>query len=385
MPKLDPTYNRCDYFLELKGRQCSMQRRKGQKFCSEHMVYEMSEGKDRVPCPLDPNHSVWKKDIKRHLRKCNARPKQQEVWHEQGLNTMLRGAEPFTSFTDTGNEHEWMTSLEAYMAQMPPLELRVERHEGLDSWFEGKEKTKHVEQQSLLVGHLRAKKMLSRDNFYMEFGCGKGELSRSINACLLHESKYSERDPTTFGFGLIDRGTNRLKADARIGNDCGEDRKPIIKRTKMDIEHLNLDKFLDSVKPEKLVGISKHLCGAATDLTLKLLFNSTYDIGLLVAMCCRHVCDYRQLLPESQRYLAEHGFGNSESFDWLKKVVPWAVSNLAPEKEALGLAARRLIDESRLRAVEKQCPGRALLFMYTNKDVTRENLCLCIDPPLSIH
>ena len=106
---------------------------------------------------------------------------------------------------------------------------------------------------------------------------------------------------------------------------------------------------------------------AATDLTLKLILNSTLLLndqfgGALIAMCCRHVCSLEQLLPQSRKYLHDHGFTTVQSFNVLKKLVSWAVDKRTHKKmvylvsihikEEIGLKARRLIDESRVHALK---------------------------------
>lgn len=77
-----------------------------------------------------------------------------------------------------------------------------------------------------------------------------------------------------------------MKADSKIVQDCENvTLTPQIKRSKIDIKDLNLDKFISDLKIDKVVGISKHLCGAATDLTLKLILNSSILIITNLEVC----------------------------------------------------------------------------------------------------
>lgn len=398
--------NRCEHYLEHKKRQCAMQRKAGQRFCSEHMAYENTDGdldtkQRRIPCPLDPKHSIWELDLEAHLKKCNAKPAEvHEAWYKKNFNTTYGDdvvAKTENSKTNDETFDKVVKIIEQFSETVEPLVEKQESHPGLDSWLEGKKNQKHILQQLSLIGSMRGKGLLSSSSFYVEFGCGKGELSRAVNACVIHDEKALS---PFYGFGLIDRGSNRMKMDSKIIKDCEEmglATMPKIKRTKIDIEHLDLDKFLESEKPEHVVGISKHLCGMATDLTLKLLLHSSvFDHGtfkgLLVAMCCRHVCLYSQLLPESRNYLAQHGIENELDFVALRRIVTWAVCGkrednagfdkggiLAERGEALGLVARRLIDESRVHAARMAMPGyKVELFRYTDKAVTLENNCICI-------
>lgn len=437
--------NQCEFYLVNKQRRCAMQRKKNRRFCSEHILYDDTEAAtevkgDRVACPLDPKHSVWVKDLESHLKKCNAKPVEStEVWFEKNRNSKLRG--PLASEEDTelgkhideenrtangqkdhnsgeidrqkieeegqnASEREilakYIELLRQYNESIEPMPENILEHGGLEHWHEKKENRKHITQQSSLVGQLKQAGLLAPTMFYVEFGCGKAELSRTVNACILHDYKTTKESQShVYGYGLIDRGVNRMKMDNKIIRDCEEATtqhklKPTVKRSRIDIEHLNLDKFLESASPEAVVGISKHLCGVATDLTLKLIFNSTLleskFQGLVVAMCCRHACNYDQLLPGSKAYLAQHGIRNSEDFKHLKVIVTWAVcgpggddsshvSGLSyAERERVGLIARRMIDESRVFAINKLVGSHfnVQLFKYAHHSTTLENSCLRI-------
>ncbi|RLV91643.1 tRNA:m [Spathaspora sp. JA1] len=407
--KEKPARLQCEYYLPKKNRRCGMTRKKDQRFCSEHMIHE--DNQERIPCPLDPSHTVWTKDLQTHLKKCNARPKH-DPWYELDMNASLNNS------TEEKFEHEDLTEEELfakYIAilkslQFTPLDVKVSTHQGLTSRLEISSRQKHALQQSSLIGNLKSMGLLNPECFYIEFGCGKGELSRFVNLCIL-EDYQTQKDTEKYGFGFIDRGVNRLKQDNRILNDCKDSLQPKLKRTRIDIKDLNLDKFIDDIQPSKIVSISKHLCGAATDLTLKSLLNSniisndTFG-GVLIAMCCRHVCSYDQLLPQSRQYLYDNGFKTVESFDVLKKLVSWAVSKVRPgetkseeniedasaakedvkygvnpkERESIGLIARRLIDESRKYALTEILGEKyhVDIFKYIDSDTTLENVALAI-------
>lgn len=403
---IDP--NRCEFIIVNKKRRCGMMRQKGERFCLDHLKQELTDkdkiNQERIPCPLDPKHSVWAKELEVHLKKCNARPKEShEYWYQQHFNTHIIG---YAKDNDNGGskvqvleeQNEQILShviekLKIYGKNFTPIEERIKQHRGLDSWVESKYNKKHILQQSSLAGLLDESQLLSADNFYVEFGCGKAELSRTINACILSETIGSKQTYNSYGYGFIDRGTNRMKTDSKILTDCSDSvLSPIIKRSRIDIEHLVIDKFLESVNPSAVVGISKHLCGVATDLTLKCLLNLSTTLanfkGLVVAMCCRHACNYNQLLPESKSYLKDNGIEDETMFNVLKKVVTWAVCGTMTEqkvtsdlqeREKLGFIARTIIDNSRVYAINKSMPGfQAELLRYVKTDVTLENHCLRI-------
>lgn len=130
---------------------------------------------------------------------------------------------------------------------------------------------------------------------YIEFGAGRGELSNYL--------KIAIDDHGTATFVLVDRTPSRNKFDNAI---LGlEQIKSLVKRHTMDIKDLvlaevpelrrdvtatqrepplkeNTVETADANEPPKepehvdkkpVVAMSKHLCGGATDLTLKCLTN----------------------------------------------------------------------------------------------------------------
>lgn len=390
-------------------------------YCPQHSV----EPEERVPCPLDPKHTVLKKKLKDHLTKCNSKPKDiPDAWFDLDRNICLignsegdEGDAKNTKSKDTIPQCDEPIQIQKSAAytksietlsklSFTDLEVRNAHHDGLQSRLLEVSRQKHPIQQSSLIGNMKEVGLLGPQNLYLEFGCGKAELSRFINVCVLHDLQPDTTVSSTYGFGLIDRGVNRMKNDARIRQDCAEGKppvSPVIKRTRIDIKDINLDKFIEDINPTDVVGVSKHLCGAATDLTLKLIVNSNLTSsvfkGMLIAMCCRHVCDYDQLLPESKQYLSKHGFETADDFTLLKRIVSWAVcgrrDHLTKEdngnetthdsgldydtREKLGFIARRLIDESRVYALKKLWPQYDIqMFLYAEKEITLENVCLCV-------
>ena len=422
--KKEHTHLHCEYFIAKKNRRCCMQRKAGQKYCSEHQVNNNEPDKgERVPCPLDNKHSVWSKNLANHLKKCNAKPKEkEEIWYEKDLNTKFGvdiTEEP--DIKNDENDDDGLNEKELYEKYIPilrniksdfePLDFSISKHSGLKNRLSQVSNQKHAIQQSSLIGNMKKRGLLDINKFYLEFGCGKGELSRFVNLSILEDLPNKDlHEESKYGYGFFDRGVNRMKMDSKIVKEAKENKIEVnlkTKRSKIDIKDLNVDKFLEDIDPEHVVVISKHLCGAATDLTFKLLLNSSLLQGnssrfggLLIAMCCRHVCAYDQLLPESRAFLQSKGFRSLISFNILKKIVSWAVcgkrdginedssnehiSGLSfKEREELGLVARRLIDESRVFAMNllvNPLGFHTEMFWYVEKEVTLENVCLCIIP-----
>ena len=53
----------CHYFIKKRQRFCKFQATGGSEFCSVHFS-------QRIPCPLDPNHSISSDQLRAHIKKC---------------------------------------------------------------------------------------------------------------------------------------------------------------------------------------------------------------------------------------------------------------------------------------------------------------------------
>lgn len=82
----------CKHFVTRKKRFCKMTVAKGKEYCGEHeppkqdTEEELSEA-DRIPCPLDGKHSVFRRNLQKHLKICNARKRTDlPDYIQQGIN-----------------------------------------------------------------------------------------------------------------------------------------------------------------------------------------------------------------------------------------------------------------------------------------------------------
>lgn len=550
----------CEFFLKKKNRRCRMMRKASQKYCAEHLVIEQQETSDeknnnnddqetsksnnnlaakRIPCPVDPSHSVWEKNLKEHINRCNRAKSQRlpesQPWFIRDLNDCSKLEKNTENTRDDNMNGEqpqqqqqpkaeidyayWVPIIEKayknlisiHLPQSSLLqsstELKLDRktlkeNNSINDRLSQLTNQKHIIQQSSLIGHLDNQGLYGPQFNYIEFGCGRAELSRYLSKAIVYETLNKSAQVAHDnninnganvempGFLLIDRSPVRMKMDTKIGKDYAEvkqffdkksnngddngereqatddsnsringDKKvtnadngepPYVHRVKIDIKDLNLDYCLqlsgfNKSKPQnlprKFVGISKHLCGCATDLTLQCILNSkvlttgsqsnqnettcnrnnkpTFDRfgGLIVAMCCRHVCNYPQFLPIAKQFLASvfeivtpsknsiQDEENKRDFDEEKlkaiftvitKMVSWATcgrregmqdndinnhgSGLTVlQREQLGLKARRLIDESRLAAI-RAAGLNAEICHYVEKEISLENVCLIVTP-----
>jgi hypothetical protein len=130
-------------------------------------------------------------------------------------------------------------------------------------------------------------------------------------------------------------------------------------RFMMDIADFDIVKYLSHIsettskdKKVHIVGIAKHLCGGATDLTLtsfKKLPDQTLE-GLAIATCCHHACD--TLTYVNLQFVEEEisltPMSNAR-FCQFVRCSSWAVDPRASiEKRAAGFKVKRMLDLGRV-------------------------------------
>lgn len=408
----------CEFFLVKKKRQCGMTRRAGSQFCSEH-----STDSDRVPCPLDPSHTVCLSKMRVHMRKCNKfrhdvsyQAKQREIpWFKEGLNSISNGKSDSKPADETLVKSVSLIQkiFQNEFGDEPPLPLIEKQNELLERTERYKTlvNRKHARQQSSLIQHLKESKLwpslessaVNKTLEYIELGCGRAEFSRYVNiATNLDQKEHSHEKPeykaVAPSFTLIDRASQRLRFDNKFSSDIGTEVQ--IRREKIDIKDLRLDAVLHDAS--QYVAISKHLCGVATDLSLRCLLNSDKCKanlrGILIAMCCRHACQSSEYV--NQEYIkgllkrqTDGSMAYSEFFQCLKKFCSYCTCGLRPdmdpnsgsedhitklthnERQRIGHMARRIIDEGRAHFLQSK-GFETVLFKYTDSAVTLEDTAL---------
>lgn len=372
-----------------------MTRRKDEKYCAQHIleIKDSVGGRKRVPCPLDKGHTVWADQVDHHITKCRARKVvPTDPWYIEDYNVADTTTDkPKSADIDY---KRWIQALEQMMTELNEPASEIKTDAGLDSRLQELENQKHAVQQASLIGHMRDAGLLSLDNVICEFGCGRAELSRYVA-----RSRHTITGNRGQRFLLIDRASQRLKLDTKIVKDYNEAKpnqeEPCVQRIKIDIKDLALN-HVPFVQDEHIAVISKHLCGCATDLTLSCIAKSDVDCqGMVIALCCRHACQYDMYNPVGQQWLAKYGI-DQEGFQALTKMAPWAVcgpgrapasgqvnagghaSGLdANEREQVGLMARRAIDHGRVLYLQS-LGYKARIVEYIGRDSTLENHCLVV-------
>lgn len=431
----------CAYYLPNKRRCCNLEALPESKFCATHKL-QNGENK-RIQCPIDPRHSIYEKDLEKHTsKKCPMlkilQQQQQAKYFKQNVNfpvwdTCNNAALPSISTEEPSEDHEdlsvpqklkkvqqaselsllpdkslaelIMKIQEAYekvIVSAFPTEILSHNHFEHLLQQSSHHNTKHLLQESSLVGHIQKHNLLSPDNIFVEFGCGKGKLSFEIRQILLALNSGTPEHV------LVDRQTNfKNRADKHLF-----DKPSSWQRISIDIKDLYLG-GVDAVaqNPEKkIVCFSKHLCGPATDLAIHALTRTlcykdeqTRPFhGLFVANCCHHRCQWE--CYTNKPFFEKLNF-TKDDFKLICLMTSWAVCNsnvthteeklvatseltvenlttllskdsLPPEmKSQLGFKCKRLIEFGRVEYLQ-ELGYNASLSYFVDTSATPENCLL---------
>ncbi|KAK7501164.1 hypothetical protein BaRGS_00007649 [Batillaria attramentaria] len=269
-----PPDGQCGFFLSRKNRFCRFRPNKGQKYCAEHaFALGVELERKRVVCPLNPKHTCYEDCLDKHLKKCNSRKRKLEDYFQEGINTgsdegvSVTESQTAVKATDPDRLKQMIYKVnKLYEEHIGRLDRDIRAHECLKEELEnptyGQPALRHHRQNASLIGQLDHLSLLTPGHCYVEMGAGKGQLSHWVRKAI------SSHDDA--GFLLVDRSSIRYKVDG-----YHKEEKVQFERIKIDIEHLNLGKVpMVSKSRRPLVAMGKHLCGAATDLTLRCLMET---------------------------------------------------------------------------------------------------------------
>ncbi|KAJ8663537.1 hypothetical protein O0I10_000780 [Lichtheimia ornata] len=436
----------CHFWIPYKGKYCSLLAKKTNKYCGEHLSHDLdSTSNRRIPCPYDPSHTVYEKVLEEHLKsRCNARPRAPEQYHALNVNCSLPLSTEELEFQKTIYSHKnmhpqpWLVRVQlselakedldtiidktqkTYHQELPsPIQTMVLKNDTAESKREQVKRTKHLDQQSSLLGHMERCGMLDdKSACFIEFGAGKGETSHYLKNALGEVNGEAT-------YVLVDRKLVRNKVDnALLGHS---EKKSTVQRITIDIKDLELSRVQalsdDKGQRKPVVAFSKHLCGSATDITLKCLMNyvekerangnKTPISGIIIALCCHQLCRY-EMYPNTP-YLTTSGFEKID-FARLCKMSSWAICGLPDkngenstqdggddhaciageegdadastnhysgrdhqEREDIGFQCKRVIDIGRVRYLEEH-GFKAELVYYVDRSTSLENCALIAVP-----
>ncbi|KAJ0065585.1 hypothetical protein NL108_013493 [Boleophthalmus pectinirostris] len=353
-----PVPGRCAFFVERKKRFCKMIVGRGKRFCGEHAAMEEGAGSRRIVCPLDPKHTVSEDKLEKHLKKCNSREKPKPVYYVEDRNA---GSGDEAQNAEVSLSERSRTELQGLLDKLKTAcqglacdpEEKVLSHpalqEELNNPKNGESAHKHLRQQASILAHMAALGLLRGGRCFVEFGAGRGKLSHWI-----HEALRGQPELQVL---LVERSSTRFKVDGKHAD--GEEE---FERLQVDIQHLDLGGVpLLREKGLPVVGVGKHLCGAATDLALRCLLEKPHYheskepptkrlkstdpcpeaaqtcspaepcgpalavVGLTVALCCHHRCQWRHYVGKD--LFRQRGLG-AEDFSAFCRMSSWATCGL---------------------------------------------------------
>lgn len=412
-----PPPGSCGVYVEKKRRYCRLQTKPGARYCSAHLPRpESADESERKKCPYEIDTWISASAFERHLKVCPSRPKPVPPFVTSGLN-LAPGElhfEPRAAIAERKANTEALDAMpveqflifadkvnglyEKLVGDLPDLSGSYD----LSSLLVGNlHMGKHPHQIASLLFSLQSRGLLDPRFTYAEFGAGKAELGRYVAGAL--------EEPATFV--LIDRENSRNKNDAAIRRTLeSKGMSHTVHRLEVDIADLDLGKCNLGDKP--VVGFSKHLCGPATDLTLRCLDNFAAKGGqtqaVMVALCCHQrctlpsLCGGEFLVGEGPDRLTKNEFRalcviSTWTLAWFRAtksgaddedetadsdVKPTSFppdghwSGLPQERlEQLGFRAKRLMDYARKRWLEER-GWKVELGYFIERNVTPENVVL---------
>ncbi|XP_031332142.1 tRNA:m(4)X modification enzyme TRM13 homolog isoform X2 [Photinus pyralis] len=336
--------------------------------------------------------------LKKHLKKCNAKPSQDVPYLQKNVNVEVESTSQTRSLANMP-----VPQLLEVIAKVNKIHKDIQNsiqeklatHSVLDEELGnpayGPATKKHLVQVSSILGLLQEYNLLQDDTCFVELGAGKGKVSYWL-AKTLELLRHSSSSVL-----LVERASLRHKHDNKL------DKTDVsVVRIRADIADLLLPEIDTIAKAKHVVGVTKHLCGDATDLALTCLMNcqsSGKDVtGMVMTFCCLHRCHWNTYVG---KHFFEHVGINSVDFDIMCGLVSWAVCGSGQSREKRkndesGLGENERYTQIGLNRCEKETVGKKCkdlinwgrkiylqnqgfncdLCYYVNSNITLENVCI---------
>ena len=391
IPIHNPDITKCEFYIIKKFKYCHFDKYNGSEFCVYHKPNEKEEF---LICPYDSKHRILKSKYENHLKTCNTlknENKQKEFpWYSQNINKAKENKNyPLPSneeldklynmkFEDLEiNEYSNLINLiissynkckTYYLKYITEnnlneyIELNFNKNnENKDINYKisginiNKEKdlketdqiihSKKHEIQNEAIGKLifNSKLMeINTDNcIIIEFGAGKGGLSEEINKINNEKSVIILLERKG---GLRYKKEKKKKNMIRYKTDIIDfDLNYLNKIEEIPAEKNTIEKLKESFY---LIGIAKHICGCAFDLSLTCLFNYTNFEkikGLCMATCCHHICRV-ELLNNLDFYFDYLGM-NIKEIIFLFKATSWIFGSINDKEKENKSNKEKLFDD----------------------------------------
>lgn len=203
------SWQRCRHFLPQKRRFCNLWPSPGSVYCGNHRPPEEavpervlrlageSADTQRVPCPVDPSHSVYKFNLEAHLKICNASKIAAEMEGKpyfalncnSGSNQLEAGfaaicPEALAEKVERAYLREVLPSLEDSPAAVDSRAIEEKCIARLASLQTSFQRLRHVKQDAEIIAQLEHHGLFQEDTrrVFIELGAGKGKLGVSLAA-----------------------------------------------------------------------------------------------------------------------------------------------------------------------------------------------------------
>jgi tRNA:m4X modification enzyme len=285
-PKVPEGWDRCCAYLQEKNRFCHQRPLRG-TFCCNHLrslESPQTKGRKRIPCPIDPSHTIYEDQVVRHTRICprakTLRKQAESSYYRSRVNSGGHGKLVTSSEEEPNIEwskrvalsvlqayqkifgNEEVTVLEAedlsglteaqLFDQIPLLDLSKKElnagfAEAVDHYRIRSGGTKHLIQQASLIGHLRRIGSLpthtdgasaEKDTFdkisplvLLEMGAGRGMLGLATTLVACGAGLYVR-------FVMVERSASRNKADSTLRSNTGNESSNPHQYMKIDLNKI---------------------------------------------------------------------------------------------------------------------------------------------------
>lgn len=334
--------SRCKFWLPKKKRFCAIPRLPNSEFCGNH-----SKRSDDtwIQCSIDPSHSVLESNLQAHLTRCPLLKHNNSLalqpFYQKGINggnddheqDVTSDAKRIAVHSMTASQFiKLIAKIKSVHASICnhiqdsfnlPEACRIWINRAVDWKIPFQEK--HVIQQASILGNLEklgalksssigvsgeehyCNKSSSDSPAVVEFGAGRGYLTQMLADCYGVSKVF-----------LIERKSYKLKADRSLRQKDSL----MLERLRIDIEDLNLN-AIGSLQGLPFLAIGKHLCGPATDMTLRCCLGATsYLRGVSIATCCHHLCQWKHYI--NRGFFSSLGMTKDE-FHAITWFTSWAV------------------------------------------------------------
>lgn len=424
VPRVNTSASACAY-IKRDRMPCKFASLPSSNFCFHHLP-------DRIPCPLDPSHSVLPHKLKRHLKACPKGTQQARLaampFFAKDLNA---GADQLcdASAVESSPRDDIAAPDPTRLLALAERVLSAVATVGVHGQSPGAVRRsaaplpaskiqKHATQNAA-IGDAAARLGLldARRTMVLELGAGTAKLSAALVDCIRGNSAEARETAVV----LVDRIRPKSCVDSKM-REMGAR----VSRLRMDLRHLRLAGVQEVSSPwgaqasdrtapvaampaVKRLAFAKHLCGEATDFALRsmVVADAPRMDGIVVATCCHHRCRWESLVgrPLLQRLgftaadfllltrlsgwatnrasLREPGAARADNDgehavddDVTRSLASSVAETLGPaERERVGRACKRLIDAARLSYLD-EWRYRGWMEEYVPTEVSPENVLL---------